>query len=88
MEEFRRLSQGTTMRHIKRIALSQVTSVVPPPVVRHEFAEFAAPIDGLALALVRANRNASEARDLLLPRLMSGDVDVAGLDIVVRDTIG
>jgi type I restriction enzyme, S subunit len=85
MGEFRSLSQGTTMRHIKRAALSQVMSVVPPPSLRQQFAEFAAPIDGLALTLVRATRNAREARDLLLPRLVSGEIDVSNLNMAMPE---
>jgi type I restriction enzyme S subunit len=81
MAAFRSLSQGTTMRHIKRKALSQVMSMVPPEGLRHQFADLAAPIDGLALALVRATRSARETRDLLLPRLISGEIDVGDLDI-------
>jgi type I restriction enzyme S subunit len=83
MREFRSLSQGTTMRHIKRMALSQVMSVLPPPALRSQFAECVEPIDALALALVRTNRNARKTRDLLLPRLVSGEIDVADLDIAV-----
>lgn len=85
MGEFRSLSQGTTMRHIKRAALSQVISAVPPQRLRHQFAECVAPIDGLVLALVRETRNVRETRDLLLPRLVSGEIDVADLDIAVPD---
>lgn len=85
MGEFRSLSQGTTMRHIKRSALSQVMSVIPPPSLRHQFAEFVEPIDGLALALVRETQNSRETRDLLLPRLVSGELVVANMDIGVPD---
>jgi len=85
MGEFRSLSQGTTMRHIKRVALRQVMSVVPPPDLRRHFAECVAPFDGLALALIRATRNARATRDLLLPRLVSGEIDVYDLDIDVPE---
>ena len=85
MGEFRSRSQGTTMRHIKRSALNQVTVVVPPDATRNAFAALVAPVDDMALALVRATRNLRDTRDLLLPRLVSGKVDVEGLDIAMPE---
>ena len=73
------------MRHIKRAALSQVMCILPPDHMRHNFAEFVAPIDRLALVLVRGTRIVRATRDLLLPRLISGEIDVTDLDIDVAD---
>jgi type I restriction enzyme S subunit len=85
MPEFRSRAQGTTMRHIKRSALRQVTCVVPPEPLRHQMAELVAPVDQLALELVRATRSLRTTRDLLLPRLISGEIDVTDLNIHVPD---
>jgi type I restriction enzyme, S subunit len=81
MVEFRSRAQGTTMRHIKRVALTQVSCVVPPEARRNQLEEIVTPADGLALNLVRATRNLRATRDLLLPLLISGDIDVTDLDI-------
>ena len=83
MVDFRSRAQGTTMRHIKRAALSQVSCVVPPEVQRNRFEEVVAPVDRLALSVVRATRNLRAARDLLLPRLISGEIDVTDLGIAM-----
>lgn len=85
MPEFRNRAQGTTMRHIKRSALDQVMVVVPPLLLRLGFAEHVASIDALSLNLVRGVRDLRAARDLLLPRLISGEIDVEDLDIAMAD---
>lgn len=81
MEEFRSRAQGTTMRHIKRSALTQVAATVPPEEVRNRMTDLLAPMDALVLNLVRTTRSLRSARDLLLPRLISGQVDVSDLNI-------
>lgn len=85
MGEFRARSQGTTMKHIKRAALTEVHVAVPGGGLPRAFEALVAPLDSLRLNLVTANRNLRTTRDLLLPRLVSGDVDVSDLDIDVGD---
>ncbi|MEO8898537.1 MAG: restriction endonuclease subunit S [Candidatus Dormibacter sp.] len=85
MPEFRARAQGTTMRHIKRAALTQVTVVKPVPAAMDKFATVVEPIDALVLSLVAATRALREARDLLLPRLISGDIDLDDLHIEVPE---
>jgi type I restriction enzyme S subunit len=87
MEEFRSRAQGTTMRHIKRAALTQVATLVPPESIRNDMAELVAPVDALTLGLVRATRNLRATRDLLLPRLISGEVDVTDLDVAMPEAV-
>lgn len=81
MGEFRARAQGTTMRHIKRAALDQVNTLLPPPALSGRFAETVAPMDQLQLGLTRACRSLRQTRDLLLPRLISGEIDVDQLNI-------
>ncbi len=81
MDEFRSRALGTTMRHIKRSALGQVKTVVPPRDLQIRFDQLAAPIDALRLNLAAAGRNLRQTRDLLLPRLISGEIDVSELDL-------
>ena len=73
------------MRHIKRSALSQVQTVLPPSELRHRMATVLEPIDGLSLDLVRATRTLRASRNLLLPRLVSGDIDVENLNVEIPD---
>jgi len=81
MPEFRIRSQGTTMRHIKRSALTEVSTTVPPEPLWKQFETFAGPMMKLVLNLTRQNRVLTAARDLLLPRLISGELDVSELEV-------
>jgi type I restriction enzyme S subunit len=76
MQEFRDRSQGTTMRHIKRSALDQVAAVVPPSKEMRLFEELVAPFFEMVISLKSRNAELQRTRDLLLPRLISGEVDV------------
>lgn len=81
MPQFRQRAQGTTMRHIKRAALSEVQVVVPSAEVRGRFVEAVDPMHRLLEALAAQNANLRSTRDLLLPKLVSGEIDVSDLDI-------
>jgi type I restriction enzyme S subunit len=49
---------------------------IPPQRLVRQFADYVAPIEGQIRTLEAAVQRASEARDLLLPRLMSGEIAV------------
>ena len=87
MGQFRARAQGTTMKHIKRSALAEVKLALPPLELRDEFERTARPMLDLQLNLSRQLRALREARDLLLPRLVSGDLDVSELDLEL-ETLG
>ena len=80
MGEFRARAQGTTMKHIKRSALGEVKIALPKNKLRDAFEGVARPMLDLQLNLSKQNRALREARDLLLPRLVSGELDVSELD--------
>ena len=81
MDEFRARAQGTTMKHIKRSALGEVKIALPKNKLRDTFEGVARPLLDLQLNLSKQNRALREARDLLLPRLVSGELDVSELDL-------
>ena len=70
------LFTGATIKHLPREKLAKVTVVVPPARLMDLFLIYARPIENQLRLLEAANRRASEARDLLLPRLMSGEIAV------------
>lgn len=74
-------AQGTTMRHIKRSALSEVVVAVPSQHLINRFTSEAAPIHRAALTLRKQSRHLAAMRDLLLPRLVTGKIDVSKLDL-------
>ena len=81
MGEFRLRSQGTTMKHIQRSALSQVTVERPPAEELVKFDERAAPVLQLAVELRLQLAAVARARDLLLPKLVAGQIDIDSLGV-------
>jgi type I restriction enzyme, S subunit len=59
--------------------LSAVLTAVPPRALGARLDELIAPSIGLADTLHRANEGLSATRDILLPRLISGEIDVSSL---------
>lgn len=81
MQEFRSRSQGTTMKHIKRSALDEVQFMIPPPALRFDFERCVEPMIGQVENLRTKNTNLRRTRDLLLPKLISGEVSVEDMEI-------
>jgi type I restriction enzyme S subunit len=55
--------------------------LVPPSRLVEHFDTFAEPLLALLFNLARQNRNLGATRDLLLPKLVSGEIDVSDLNI-------
>jgi type I restriction enzyme S subunit len=70
------LFTGSTIKHFPREKLAKVTILVPPAELLNEFADYTHPIEDQLRVLEAANRSARTARDLLLPRLMNGEMAV------------
>ena len=69
-------SKATTMGHIKRGHLQETSVVVPPNEVLHEANEVISPIYDLFGQLMIESRKLAAMRDVLLPKLLSGEVRV------------
>ena len=76
MPRFRALSLGATMHHIKRSALDQVFTIVAPQGMRESFDVLVEPMHEQLITLTRQVQTLRRTRDLLLPRLLSGQVDL------------
>ncbi|MCF8542785.1 MAG: restriction endonuclease subunit S [Candidatus Nanopelagicales bacterium] len=89
MPAFRARAQGTTMKHIKRAALHEVSAVVPPLALVRRFDEVARPIDDESMSLQARERELTAMRDLLLPTLVTGQIDLSGLNLdgVVEEVV-
>jgi type I restriction enzyme S subunit len=70
------LFTGATIKHLPREKLAKVDVVVPPLPLMGHFVEAIGPIEDQLKVLEAANSRAAVARELLLPRLMSGEVPV------------
>lgn len=67
--------------------LEKVSRCVPPVVLQNHFCEFCIPLFSEIATLGRKNTALRRTRDLLLPRLISGEVDVSDLDIAVPEEV-
>ncbi len=61
--------------------LSQMETVIPPEEVAGDFGEIIRPLLEICQALTQQGELLRETRDLLLPRLVSGDLDISGLEL-------
>lgn len=74
-------SGGTDRPRAKWVDLANFELVLPEARIGEAFACHVRPMVDLAFNLARQNTNLQATRDLLLPRLVSGEIDVSGLDI-------
>jgi type I restriction enzyme, S subunit len=74
--QFAMFFTGATIKHLPREKLAKVEVEIPPARLMTLFLEQASPIEDQISLLQTANRCARQARDLLLPRLMSGQIQV------------
>lgn len=81
MSQFWDRAQGTTMRHIKRSALSQVSSVVPAQAVLEAFESAVEPAAQHVIRLRRCMDQLARIRDLVLPKLVTGQINVSEVDV-------
>ena len=72
-------SVGATMQHIRRSALDGHLMSVPDGTVTDAFAALVDPMMDMVLNLQGQNRHLRATRDSLLPKLMSGHLDVSGI---------
>ena len=79
-------ASGTTRARITRRDLETFPVLLPPEPILSAFSRLLDGAGDLTLALILQSRNLRETRDLLLPRLISGDIDVADLDIIIEDS--
>ncbi|MBQ4537464.1 MAG: restriction endonuclease subunit S [Lachnospiraceae bacterium] len=73
--------EGTVFGSINRDGLNNMEIVIPPAKVRDSFEELVAPIDKMIKSNYEEIICLTELRDALLPKLMSGELDVSDLDI-------
>ena len=76
IEEFHNLTTGSTMKHIQRNKLDQVFVNVPNQEIMERFSKKAEKIRENVLNLSLQIRHLTESRDRLLPKLMSGELEV------------
>lgn len=79
-------SQGTKMPRANWGVLEKYPVAIPSQALLERFNSFASDTVSLIHRMVNANRNLRSTRELLLPRLISGEIDVTDLDIALPET--
>ena len=72
--------KATTMGHIKRDELSKAEVFIPNEVDYNRIGAMLQPIYDLIIANRIENQKLAETRDTLLPKLMSGEIDISEVD--------
>lgn len=76
LDEFSNLTTGSTMKHIQRGKLKEVFVNVPDNVTMRKYESISEPMREQILTLKKQIILLKEARDRLLPKLMSGELEV------------
>ena len=74
--EFQNLTTGSTMKHIQRNKLDQVFVNVPNAEIMKRYSDISEKTRSNILSLQSQLRLLTEARDRLLPKLMSGEMEI------------
>ena len=69
-------TNGTAMAHITKVSMEKNKIIVPPKSILDSFDYYVQPLTKQSLSLKKQNENLIKQRDLLLPRLMSGKLEV------------
>jgi len=75
----RAYSKGTTIQHAGE-SIKYMQPVLPSKELMDKFGDIFEPVIDEILVLLDQNQKLAQARDLLLPRLMSGKIDVSKID--------
>lgn len=78
---FHNLRGGAAQPFISNTALAGVSLAFPDEALAVEFCLVVKPMRLLQVSLEKTNRNLRRTRDLLLPKLISGALDVSKLEI-------
>jgi type I restriction enzyme S subunit len=74
------LSNGVAQQNLSPVLAAKMEFVRPPRELRQQFAELAEPMVQRIVQLFSTIQTLRRTRDLLLPRLLSGQIDVEAMD--------
>jgi type I restriction enzyme S subunit len=82
--EFERHASGATFKEITKGTFKKLPVALPPLELRQSFQRTVEPAMALVLNLERQNRNLRSQRDHLLPKLISGEIDLSRAERVME----
>jgi type I restriction enzyme S subunit len=84
METIKGNANGTTFMEISKKNFRPITAIVPPPAVVAKFMEIVSPWWRQIIHNVRESRTLAAMRDMLLPKLLSGELRVKSAEKLVE----
>ena len=75
------MASGSTFKEVSGSTMKNVPAVIPDTETLTCFNDFCAPIFAHQRILEEQNQSLAALRDSLLPKLMSGEIDVSGIDL-------
>lgn len=75
------MASGSTFKEISGSAMRTVPAIIPDDATLRTFASFCDPLFQQQRTLEKQNRELAAMRDALLPKLMSGEIDVSNVTI-------
>lgn len=75
-DEVKNHANGANVLHLSPARITDYKMTIPPKLLRDEFTDKVRPLLDLIDVLIQKNESLAKARDLLLPRLMSGEIEV------------
>jgi len=78
---------GATFKEITKGVFKRLPITVPPQAVSEKFDQQVRPMHDMILALERSNRSLAVSRDLLLPRLISGQLSIADAECQLEEAV-
>lgn len=76
-----KMASGSTFKEISGAGMKNVPIVIPDDMIIQKFNDFCKPIFQQQEMLEAESARLADIRDTLLPKLMSGEIDVASIDI-------
>ena len=78
---FNSIAQGAAQQNISKTKVDSKIILIPPKKLVDDFDSIVVPIRSQIKNFSKCNKNLKGTRDFLLPKLISGKVDVSELDI-------
>jgi type I restriction enzyme S subunit len=79
------IANGVAQQNLSPIETGKIETILPNSQDMKYFAEACNPLLNQILLLFVKNGNLRRTRDLLLPKLISGEIDVSKLDIKTKE---
>lgn len=75
------MASGSTFKEVSGSTMKNIPAVIPAAETLAQFNDFCAPIFAQQRILEEQNQSLAALRDSLLPKLMSGEIDVSGIQL-------